>query len=448
MNSTDDVDLLAPPVPETIEDTGLPASLVEQLLLKIMYFRGDMYGHELATAVGLPFSVISAIMDALKLQHMAEVKRSLGFGNVSALFSLTVAGRERAKDTLELNQYAERAPVPITQYAEMVRKQRPKDGWLTPECLATAYRHMVVTPRILGQIGPAVSAGKSFLIYGKPGDGKTYLAESLNKLDTAPIYLPYAIECQGNIVQLYDPIYHERVEEGGSESALTLEPTYDMRWIKCRRPFIMTGGELSLDMLDLSYNSTSKVYDAPFQLKANNGIYLIDDFGRQRASPAEVLNRWIVPMERKMDYLSFRTGGKMEAPFEAFLIFSTNLRPSSLGDEAFLRRIQYKMLLRGPGEKEFTEIFERFCAQNKLNYRPGLVTHLLDTYYRPTGRAMRRCHPRDILTHAMHLIHFEKLPYVLTDEVLDRAVDSCFVSEEEDEGATIMERPRVMPITA
>jgi hypothetical protein len=223
--------------------------------------------------------------------------------------------------------------------------------------------------------------------------------------------------------------------------------------MRCKRPFLMTGGELSLDMLDLTYNPVSKIYDAPFQLKANNGIYLIDDFGRQRATPAEVLNRWIVPMERKVDFLSFRSGGKMAVPFEAFLVFSTNLNPERLGDEAFLRRIQYKMLLRGPEEQEFEEIFRRYCTSKKLSYPSSLVTYLLDRHYRDSGKAMRRCHPRDILSHAIDLIHFEKLPYALTEEVLDRAFESCFVKDSEDDDASYapvvtMPTPKAMPAWA
>jgi hypothetical protein len=292
---------------------------------------------------------------------------------------------------------------------------------------------MVITERTLAQIGPAVAAAKSLLVYGKPGDGKTFLIESLNNLESMPVYLPHAIECQGNIIQLFDPIYHHPIEEEApSVLTVSVERGHDRRWMKCKRPFIVSGGELSLDMLDLRFNSTSKVYEAPFQLKANNGIYLIDDFGRQRATPAEVLNRWIVPMERRVDYLSFLTGGKMTAPFETFLVFSTNLNPADLGDEAFLRRIQYKMLLRGPSESEFTQIFEQFCRQKEVPCPAGLPQRFIERYYRSSGKAFRRCHPRDVLSHALNLIHFEKLPFELTDEILTRAFESCFVQEQED----------------
>ncbi len=361
---------LVPPVPETIEDSGLPSSTIEQLALKFLYFRGDILGRDLATAMGFKYSLIDALMENLKRQYFVQVKRSLGMGNSSSIFALTEAGRNLAREYLEANQYTGPAPVPLYQYTWFVRHQRRNGGWLKPEALANAYRKMVVTEKLLAQIGPAVSSGNSFLIYGQPGNGKTFLAEALGGLDETPIYVPHAIECQGQIVQLFDPIYHQAVD-GASEQSTIFEPTHDGRWIKCRRPFITTGGELTMNMLDLSYNETSKVYDAPYQLKANNGIYLIDDFGRQRCTPAEVLNRWIVPMERRVDYLSFRTGGKMIVPFEAFLVFSTNLKPAQLGDEAFLRRIQYKMLLRSPEAEEFKRIFEGFCEAKGAAVREG-----------------------------------------------------------------------------
>jgi predicted ATPase with chaperone activity len=222
------------------------------------------------------------------------------------------------------------------------------------------------------------------------------------------------------------------VQEAEELSVFASGPQYDRRWIKCRRPFIVTGGELALEMLDLNYNATSKIYDAPYQLKANNGIYLIDDFGRQQCTPAEILNRWIVPMERRVDYLKFMSGGKITVPFEAFLIFSTNQNPEQLGDEAFLRRIQYKMLLRSPDAQEYATIFQRFCESKNLRHPEGLIARFIDKHYRQAKRAFRRCHPRDVLSHAIDLIHFEKLPFELTDDLMDRAFDSCFLEETGD----------------
>jgi len=422
-----------PQEPESIEEAGIAPATIEHLILKTLYFRGNLYGQDLSAALGLKFSVIQGVVDSLKLHHHVQVTRSMGMGDVGAMLALTETGRARARECLEQNQYAGAAPVPVEQYAEMVRRQRPEEGWLTKQALRKALRGMVITEQILTQVGPAISAANSMLLYGQPGNGKTFLIESLNNLETSPVFVPYAVECQGNIIQVFDPIYHKPIEEE-PPSVLMVASTrdYDRRWVKCRRPFIVSGGELTLDMLDLRFNTTSRVYEAPFQMKANNGIYLIDDFGRQRATPAEVLNRWIVPMERRIDYLTFMTGGKMTTPFETFLVFSTNLNPSGLGDEAFLRRIQYKMLLQGPGEKEFIRIFDNFCSSRKISYPAGLVERLIEKYYRNSGRPMRRCHPRDVLNHALNLVRFEKLPEELSEDVMDRAFESCFVQDEED----------------
>lgn len=423
---------IVPPVPETIAETGLAESIIEQLILKNLFFRSEILGRELASCIGFKFSLIESIVDSLKHQHLVQVKRSLGMGNASSIFTLSEAGRTMAREFLDLNQYTGPAPVPLFQYSILVRKQRRQPGWLTPEGLAHTYRKMVLTPEILSHVGPAVGSGNSFLIYGQPGNGKTYLAEALVNVDDTSIYIPYAIESQGHIIQVYDPIYHQRIDDEEASSVFAFEPSWDKRFARCRRPFIVTGGELSLEMLDLNYNSTSKIYDAPFQVKANNGIYLIDDFGRQRATPAEVLNRWIVPMERRVDYLSFHSGGKMTVPFEAFLIFSSNLRPEQLGDEAFLRRIQYKMLLRNPGEREFAEIFRQFCRSRELAFSEAQLERFIDKHYRRTKKVFRRCHPRDVLSHAVNLIHFERRAKVLTDDLLDRAFESCFLQETDE----------------
>jgi len=418
---------VVPPPPESLEDTGISLSLIEQLILKFLYFRGEVMGRDLASLLGLQYSLIDELLETLKRQHHVGIKKSLGMGNSSGIFTLTESGRNLTREYLENNQYAGTVPVPLHQYAEVVRRQRLAEDWLTPESLKGAFKHLVVEQDILARIGPAVNSNKSFLIYGQPGNGKTALAESLFRVETAPIFMPYAIESQGNIIQLYDPIYHQKIDDVDSESVtMDRDHGFDRRWFKCRRPFIITGGELGMDMLDLSFNKVSKVYDAPFQLKANNGIYLIDDFGRQKASPAEILNRWIVPMERHVDYLSFQAGGKMTVPFEAFLIFSTNLRPDQLGDEAFLRRIQYKMFLRSPGRSEFIEIFERFAESRLLAHDPGVVDEFVEKHYVQKGKRYRRCHPRDVISHAIDLINFEARPKKLTADVLDRAFDSCF----------------------
>jgi hypothetical protein len=419
---------VSPPVPDSIEQTGIAAAVIEQLVLKFLYFQGEMLGRDLARELGLEFSLIDPLLEGLKRSHTVGVRKSLGMGNSSAVFFLAEAGRSTTREHLENNQYAGPVPVPLYQYVDIVRHQKLKNNWLNPNTLKQAFSHLVVEQDILAKIGPAVNSNKSFLIYGQPGNGKTALAEALFNVDSTPIYLPYAIECQGNIIQVYDPIYHQKIEDDGPEVlSLTQHSGYDRRWFRCKRPFIVTGGELTMEMLDLSYNSVSKVYDAPFQVKANNGIYLIDDFGRQKATPQEILNRWIVPMERNIDYLSFQSGGKMTVPFEAFLIFSTNLRPDNLGDEAFLRRIQYKMFLRSPNPAEYIQIFERFAKSKQLECASGLADSFIQKHYVQGGKRYRRCHPRDLINHAIDIINFENLPKKLTPDLLDHAFASCFV---------------------
>jgi hypothetical protein len=425
----------APAVPQTLEETGLSESMVQQLMLRILYFRGDITGRELSRVLGLNYSVIDESIEFFKQQHFISVKKSMGMGNVSSTLSLSEAGRQLAIKYLEGCQYAGTAPVPVKQYAPAVLAQRQPGNWLTLDMLRKAYAHAVVSHETLLQIGPAVNGGQSLLLYGQPGNGKTFMAEALFNIQSTPIYMPYALEFQGQIIQLYDPIYHHRLDDddGGEASIWQVadEDVFDRRWFRCKRPFLVTGGELTLEMLDLSYNTNSKVYDAPFQLKANNGIYLIDDFGRQRVTPAEVLNRWIVPMERRVDFYNFQSGGKMMVPFEAFLVFSTNLRPDQLGDEAFLRRLQYKLFVKSPEKSEFLSLFQRQCRAESLTLEsPTQVAKFVEEHYERTGKIMRRCHPRDVLRHAKDIIQFEQLEPMVTMQLLQRAFESTFVSDE------------------
>lgn len=421
-----------PRIPNTIEEAGLPETLVQQLILKILYFRGEVIGRELGKIIGLNFSLIENMMEYFKLQHLVQVKRSMGMGNVSSVFALSDQGRSLALKYLETNSYSGRAPVPLAQYNQAVIDQKHRGNWLNKEKLSAAFSHMVVSSTVLAQVGPAVNAGKSFLIYGQPGNGKTYLAEALLKIESEPVYVPFAIESQGQIIQMYDPLYHHRLDLDEGENSIWMvdkEKEYDSRWFLAKRPFIVSGGELNMDMLDLGFKPDSKTYDAPFQLKANNGIYLIDDFGRQKVSPAEVLNRWIVPMEKGIDYYNFLSGNKISVPFETFLVFSTNLKPENIGDEAFLRRIQYKLFLKSPNDDEFAHIFRRYCAQMDLPIAHGALPTFIEMKYKSTKKMFRRCHPRDVVSHAIDLINFEGLPYELTLDVLDTAFDSTFVTD-------------------
>ena len=418
----------SPESPNSLQQAGLSESLVEQLLLKNLYFRPEVTGRELSKALGLRFSVIEPVLQVLRQARLLETKRSSSIGTISASFALSESGRTRAKEYLEGNQLVGPAPVPLDQYVDAVHRQHIKPGWMTKAKLKTALQDAIISDEYLGMVGPAVNAFRSMLVYGKPGNGKSFLSEQLSKIDSEPVFIPYVVEAEGQLIKVFDSLHHQRVDADSVSVALTEEAQFDQRWANCRRPFLTTGGELTMDMLDLMYIPGAKIYDAPYQMKANNGIYLVDDFGRQQITPTELLNRWIYPLDTEVDFLRFRTGGKIQVPFECFIIFSSNLNPTELGDEAFLRRLEYKLFMKNPSEEEYTTIFRQYCAQIKIEYPEDLPQYVLDRHYRNGSRKLRRCHPRDVIRVAVDLMNFESRPYRLTRELVDRAFALRFVT--------------------
>jgi len=295
-----------------------------------------------------------------------------------------------------------------------------------------AFSHLVISDQVLDRLGPAINSGHSMFVYGPPGNGKTVISQAVRSMLDGDIAIPHAIEVEGAIIRLFDPVNHDVLPPAAAgEDGLDLAMRHDRRWVRCRRPMVTVGGELTLDALELSYSKTTGFYRAPVQAIANGGMLVIDDFGRQQCPPRDLLNRWIVPLESRVDYLTLQSGQKFELPFMVLIIFATNIKPAELVDEAFLRRIHYKVFAESPTVAEFTRIFENSCRERGLAFDAAVVEHLLHDYYRPRKIALRGCHPRDLIDQAISLADYRGEPRQLTQELLEAACAGYFVDEHE-----------------
>ena len=415
-----------PPVPKSLADTGLSADQVEQLLVKTMY-SGEATGLTLAERLRLPFPMLEPLVERVRAEQLVEVRGSAGSGSSTYRYALTDLGRDRARQYLDVSQYVGPAPVPLAAYLAQMRTLAASRGYIDHDRLRQGFSHLIISDQVLEQLGPAVNAGKAVFLYGPPGNGKTVIAEGLGRALGGDMYMPHAIDVDGHTLTMFDPINHDSLEgDAESSSVISIAPR-DRRWVRIRRPVVMVGGELTLDMLDLTFNPMTKFYEAPIQLKANGGVFLVDDFGRQRIRPQELLNRWIVPLESRIDYLTLHTGKKFQVPFDVLIVFATNLDPASLADEAFLRRIPYKIPIIDPTTDEFTRIFELNCKRRNLRFHQVMVAYLQRRHYGPAGRPLRACHPRDLLDQVTALCRYRGIEPAITRELLDAACASYFV---------------------
>ncbi len=421
---------LHPHAPVSVADTGLNGDLIQQLLIKHLHRSADSTGVELARRVGLEFSVIEPLLEQMRRLHHCEIAGGGMLGGPSYRYRITDAGRRQAHLLLEHSQYTGFAPVPLSQYRDYMEKyRRAVDRKVTPEGVRRAVSHLVLNEMVLHQIGPAVASGQSMFVYGPPGNGKTVIAQALHNLLPGEIAIPHALEVEGQIIRLFDPINHDPLPVAPQDE-LSAAARIDHRWVRCRRPNVMVGGELTLSSLDLAFSPLTGLCNAPIQLMANGGVLVIDDFGRQQCSPTEMLNRWIVPLESKIDFLTLQSGQKFEAPFMVLMVFATNIHPSKLVDEAFLRRIQYKILTGSPNRAAFKKIFERVCEENDLGYEEHIVEHLLREFIDPHGIKLRGCQPRDLIGRALSHANYMGYERKLTPELMEIACASYFVTDE------------------
>lgn len=417
--------------PKSIAETGLAESVLIDLCLKIIHQSGYARGIDIADTIQLPFAdVTEALIDRIKEDKFVEQKGGQDFGKSTMEFSLTERGRSKVAEAMSRNTYIGPAPIPFDRYKQAVQLQGIREVTVTQEQMKEAMGDLVINPRVFSLLGPAANSGHSMFLFGKPGNGKTSVAERLAKCLGGHVYTPYAVEYSGSIIKVYDEIVHTRVDaptDPNDVAAKVRAASMDTRWVKTKRPFVMVGGELTLENLDLIYHEYSKFYEAPFQMKANCGIFLIDDFGRQACRPQELLNRWIVPLESRVDFLTLHTGQKINVPFNELIIFSTNLEPKDLVDEAFLRRIKFKIGFDSPTYEEMCKIFEAMCKLGDVDYSEEAVKYFWNRQYVEKKFEPRSVHPRDILGQIKSIARYFSVKPKLGKELIDRACDSYFV---------------------
>lgn len=421
----------APPVPETLENTGLSDAFVSDLLLKTLYLQGARTGRQLESSLRLPFSILDDELLDLQHRRFIEVRGSEGHGRIGYTFDITGEGRARCREIMQTGRYVGPAPITLSEYWESVRSQSTRGLQIGREKIVEGFSHLVFDEEFIETLGPAINSGKSLFLYGHAGNGKTSIAEAVAEMLGTTIFIPFAVEIDGQIISVYDPVAHGGHEEAQSPeegpSFLREAPEFDQRYTLVRRPVVMVGGELTLDELELQFDPQSGVYRAPPQVKANCGVFIIDDFGRQRVRPRDLLNRWMVPLDRHMDFLSLPMGHKLPVPFECLLIFATNLNPSELVEEAFLRRIQYKVLVGNPSREDYEEIFRRCCEKAGLEYTERGVDLIYEEFYEKRGLPARACHPRDLVNHLLDISRYMGEEPTLSGRMLGLACRSYFL---------------------
>lgn len=416
--------LYTPPEPSSLESLDINPAIVEGLILRLMHINSTMVAHEIATEVALPYyGIVEQILLQMRDIRLIEVTRG-DLAAMSYVYSITDAGRARAMQYFEQTTYVGPAPVSLSTYMKAIQFQSLRNVTVNAERLQEAFTGLVFNDGILDQIGPAVNSGRSIFLYGPPGNGKTSICERIVQSFGGSIFIPYAIEIKGQIIKVFDEYNHTEI---AADQDMRLQDKYDRRFRLIRRPIIIVGGELAMETLDLIWNNESRFYEAPLQLKANGGAFMIDDFGRQRIEPKTLLNRWIVPLEKRSDFLTLHTGTKVEVPFDELIVFSTNLNPKDLVDDAFLRRIRYKIPINDPTPDHFRAIWKIVSEAKSVPYADEVVDYFVEKHLRSHGRPLRGCLPRDILENIIDVCRYKGTEITVTAEMLDGAAQTYFV---------------------
>jgi len=423
VSPTASLDEFIPMEPLSIREAGLTDTEIESLTLKYLLTRGDMTGREVAEQIRIPFVPLDQLMRQLKLDQLLIYRGSAPMNDY--VYQLTDLGRERAKRYLDHCTYCGAAPVALTEYISAIEAQSLTRQHPTEEDLGNAFSDIIVNKKMLARLGPAINSGRGMFLFGSAGNGKTTIAERVTRAFGQFIWIPRAIGIDGEIIRLFDPVNHEECPPPAN-SALWNTSKIDRRWVRIRRPTIVVGGELTMDSLEVCLNRATGISEAPLQLKSNCGTLVIDDFGRQKMSTDQLLNRWIVPLEKRYDYLNLPNGKKIQVPFDQLIVFSTNLEPRDLVDEAFLRRIPYKIEVVNPSEEEFRSLFKFMCPKLGFEYEEKPLDYLIETHYKAKNRPFRACQPRDLLTQVKNHCFYQKLKPRMTCEYFDMAVENYF----------------------
>lgn len=430
----DAADVLAPEKPLNLQETGLASDTIQTIIVKTLH-HGEASGMDLADKIKLPYGILEPLLEHLRVEMLVQVKSAAGTGTAGYRYTLTDAGRDRANRYFDACGYVGPAPVPISQYDSYMAALRSQTRDVYRERVARAFTHLIIEPEMLDQLGPAIAANKAMFLYGPPGNGKSVMGEGIGKVLGGDIYVPHALDVDGQIVTLFDPVAHEARVTDDASSIIRSDTDIDGRWIRVGRPVITVGGELTLEMLDLRYKELSAFYEAPVHLKANGGVLVVDDFGRQRVPARDLLNRWIIPLESRVDYLNLISGRKFQIPFDVLVVFATNLEPRSLADEAFLRRIPYKILAKNPSLDQFGRIWEMNCRRHGVSYDPSIIRYLNEKYYIGRRLEIRACHPRDLTDQVVSLCRYHRRAPEITRELLDAVCQTYFL-EDLQSGAT------------